>query len=360
MQLLPIKLVPGYIAIDFVAGCIDCNFCVAKRDTSIKKIFESREKHNLCSSDKVHDLLNEMPSYKLARIPLRIGNDIDYVFQKTQTQNLIELLPKDYPIIVLTRFPLTEEDRTFFKSRRNVLLKITITPESNLLHPKLDIKKVVRSLEKLNCKHVITFGPLVEDNVNACFKLIEQINFPKNSYVYLKSLDRSGLPWIQHIKEPSQNAVSNLENLLIQKKVRHLTMILCPLFEELERADPRVVDIPEKEKKNCLKCNSYKSCYRSDNLDERDILMALREIGIEGYLSKQEIGYKTVILDVGCKTAIGDESFVSYTLGQKIRFKNTIKGLFDEDVSFRWNQCGFFPIDKLLESKLFDVRERNE
>lgn len=350
MQLLPIKLVPGYIAIDFVAGCIDCNFCVAKRDLSVRKIFESGKKYELCSSDKVYALLSEMPSYKFSRIPLRVGNDTDYAFQKTHTQNLIELLPKDYPIVVLTRFPLTEEDVGFFAGRKNVLLKITITPESDLLYPKLNLEKMVKSLEKLECKHVITFGPLINDNINSCLKLIDFFDFSKSSYVYLKKLDYSGLPWINHIKAASEASISEARNLLDTKNVRHLTMILCPLFEELGRPDPRVIDIPEMEKPNCLRCNSYELCYKPDSINDEALTSALSRIGIDGYLSKELIGYKATVVDVGCKTAIGDESFVSYVLGQKIRFKNTIKGLFDDEISSRWIRCGFFPLDEILES----------
>ena len=349
MQLLPIKLVPGYIAIDFVAGCIDCNFCVAKRDASIKKLFKSGRRYDLCGSEQVYFLLNRMPSFNLACIPLRIGNDTDYVFQKVQIQKLIEELPDNYPIVVLTRFPLSQQDVQFFNGRPNVLLKITITPYSSSLYPNLNVDAVTKSLTNLACKHVVTFGPIVADNVDGCIKLLKEFKFSKNSYAYLKALDYCGLHWLNHIKAADESSIALAKEVLDDKKVRHLTMILCPLFEQLERGDPRVVDIPEDEKENCLQCNSYRICYKSEVIEDKKLRQILNVIGIDGFIYREKIGYKTICVDPGCKTAIGDEAFVSYMLGQKVRFTNTIKGLFDEEIASRWSRCGFFPLDEIQE-----------
>ncbi len=283
LQLLPIKLVPGFIAVDFVLGCAGCNFCVARRNPLIAEMFDWRKFISFARHENaIRDLLYALPSFSLARVPLRIGNDSDLAFQRESVRNLLRQLPPDYPAVVLTRFPIEPDDAALFtEHHRNTLLKVTLTPKSQHVDSPADPFRVIQSLQGVSGNLLVTIGPLVEDNFDGARDLIHALPQRGQISLYLKPLDKQELPNIAKVPEIPSERVRELECIAEHRGFRMNSFMLCLVFGPLRREDPRSVDIPKNEVRHCFSCNSRELCWRDKPVSPEHFSAICAELGLE-------------------------------------------------------------------------------
>lgn len=348
-EFYPIKLSPGFITIAFHIGCIGCNFCSVRYANSRDKIFTGKinEKYP-CSPLELYNLLLKMPTFFESRTPIRIGNDTDFKFEERQVEEFVSLLPSDYPVIILTRFPISERVKHLFQ-RHNILLKITITPKSEYLDCPYNADDILSSLDEITSETMITIGPIDKDNSEDAKRFIDKVPKKKNFSLYIKPLNPDFHSSLKHIPMPSEIFIENLKKKVEEAGFRHLSQLTCPLSNKLGFAHKRVSDVPQEEKKFCDSCAAHNICYSKESLSENDLHRLLAKLNLR--LTEKPIrkGFKSYLISVDKPTAFGDELYLSETLKQKIKIKQTSLGTSgynysaSHEVMKRWESCSFFP-----------------
>jgi DNA repair photolyase len=349
LQLLPVKLVPGFIAIDFTLGCAGCNFCVARRNPLVNEIFERRTSRALVSDvSRFAAALSALPSYSRAKVPLRIGNDSDFAYQRRPVRELLSAIDPDHPVVVLTRFPLERDDIEVLNRRaRSTLLKVTLTPPSSYLDGFASPIRVLESAAAYEGNLLVTIGPLVADNFGSAAAIIDTLPQSERTSVYLKQLDKEGLPAIAHLPEMPARQFRELEERVSARGFRLNSFMLCLLFGNLGREDPRSSDVPDNELHYCETCTSVDLCWTDAAITAARIAAVCAELGVEPDAT-QQVGFRSYRVTANVPTAFGDEAYLSYRLGRKVRFTATAAGtanhqcLASEEVVRRWERIGFF------------------
>jgi hypothetical protein len=299
-------------------------------------------------------LLTRLPSFARAQIPLRIGNDSDFVFQREVAGELIRGLPPNYPVVVLTRFPVENGDLELL-SPRNVLLKITVTPRSRYLDAPADPYRVLESVSGFSGNLLITVGPLVADNTSEAGALIRAISNSRNPAVYLKPLDKEGLPSLSAIPEVNDSDVRELEQIVVSHGYRLNSFLLCLLFHHFQREDPRSVDIPKRELRYCFDCGSRGSCWVDHDIPDQRFSDIASHLGLQ-VGGVERTAFRTYRVAVDAPAAYGDEAYFSYMLGRKVRLSTTTAGtlghtvLASPDVLSRWSRSKFFVASEVAAS----------
>lgn len=151
LELFPIKLIGGFIAVDDHVGCHGCNFCLSRRHSLWKPVFKKGwHLDNVFSSpDEAAELLSGMRPFRQARVPVRFGHNTDSFYQWDFGESLYRLLPNDNPFIFMTRFPVPEKHIELFQGQPNLLLKLTITPSSSSLAFDTDVEELLTVAERI-------------------------------------------------------------------------------------------------------------------------------------------------------------------------------------------------------------------
>jgi hypothetical protein len=356
LQLLPVKLVPGFIAIDFTLGCAGCNFCVARRNPLVNEIFERRTTRSLVRDvSRFASALSALPSYAVAKVPLRIGNDSDLAFQRQPVRELLAAVDPDHPAVVLTRFPLERADIAVLNRRaRSTLLKVTVTPASSHVDGFASPARVLESAAAFEGNLLVTIGPLVRDSFAHAAAIIDALPQSERTSVYLKRLDKEGLPAIAGLPEMPPEQFQALEQRVASRGFRLNSFMLCLIFGNLGREDPRSSDVPDNELQYCETCPSQELCWTDAEVSAARIAGVCAEIGIAPR-NTQQTGFRSYRVTADVPTAFGDEAYLSYRLGRKIRFSTTAAGTADyqclasEDVVRRWEKVGFFSAEVFRE-----------
>lgn len=355
-EFYPIKISPGFITIAFHLGCIGCNFCSVRYGNLRDVLFSGKINRKYpVSPRELYKLLEGMPSFSKARIPIRIGNDTDFKFESRETEKFVSLLPNDYPVIILTRFPVPIRYKHIF-NRNNVLLKITITPKSDYLDCPDNYKAILKSLEGINSEVMVTIGPVDASNYDKACSLIKKIPNKRNFSVYIKRLNDEFHPSLKTIPQISSDQEQSLKVLVIENGFRHLSQLTCPLSNRLNFAHKRVSDVPESERKYCTSCSVFDVCYSDDILDEDELRFLLKDLGLQLTVPPVKTGFKSYLITVDNPTAFGDEAYLSEMLKRKIKISNTKDGTnryqysSSIEVMKRWQEVSFFPFLALKES----------
>lgn len=373
-EFLPIKLSPGFITIAFHLGCIGCNFCSVRYGTRRDSIFRSNQQAKYPTSPAaIVKCLSSMPSFA-ARMPIRIGNDTDYRFEAEEVREFVSLLPSNYPVAVLSRFPVLDQDRSIF-SKPNVVLKLTATPRSDYLDCPDNALDVVDSLRFRTGPVVLTLGPIVADNFEATRECLRRVKPAPNVSIYLKMLNDEFHASLQTIPTVTRAQIVQLKTDVREHGLRHMSQLMCAVNGVLGLTHKRVMDVPIDERQDCDRCASRLGCYSEDKLDTEKLDVLLRGLSLRRVAEPERRGYKDYFISVDRPTGLGDEAYLSEMLKVKIKSSGTLAGTAGykvaalRDVLSRWDSNGFFPAASLLaevepflervfaRTKAFEVRK---
>ena len=354
-EYLPIKLTPGFIVVAFRLGCINCNFCCVATDRFRRQLFQSGHQFQYpVSAADVYGWLQLMPSFMKARVPLRLGNDTDYVFQREDTLELLELLPEDYPVAILTRFPISRDDIRLLSHRKNVVLKVTVTPSSSFLNSPKNDAAVIDTVNAYPGSTFVTLGPLILDNYERALELMASLK-PRNSLrLHFKLLNKEYDRDIQHIKELRNDQLASLQDVGRRNGFTVTTQLMCATNSLLGIRHKRVSDIAAEERSICESCRSNALCYARESINAHDIVgEAEQQLGLHIVGKVERVGFRSFVASTDSPTAYGDEAYLSELFGAKIKLKNTPAGTLNhriaatEDVLNRWEKYHFFPYESI-------------
>ncbi|MCA9130842.1 MAG: hypothetical protein KDB22_27345 [Planctomycetales bacterium] len=353
-EFLPIKLTPGFISVAFHLGCIGCNFCSVRYGNTRDRLFSAgiQRKYPTSPGDILR-LLNKMPSFSRARVPIRIGNDTDLCFEIEEVTEFLNLLPNSYPTTLLTRFPIKPSVARQI-GRDNTIIKLTATPYSPSLDCPDNSHEVIASAAHFDSPVVVAIGPITADNFDGCLNLLRLIPRGENISVYLKPLNDEFHPSLKQIEAINDSQYRKLRSLIDELGVRHLSQLMCPVNDNLRIHHKRVADVPLDEQRHCKLCSSNSLCFSSKPSTEGELLSELRVLGITPLERPHKVGFKSWTVPVDVPTAYGDEAYISELFGQKIKLSGTATGTggaafaASQEVLDRWDRFGFFPFTELL------------
>lgn len=352
-EYFPIKLTPGFIAVAFHIGCIGCNFCSVRYGHSRNKLFTAGLQRNYptCPSS-IFTLLRKMPSFRKARIPIRLGNDTDLRFELNDSIELLNLLPSDYPVTALTRFPISLPEARQL-SRPNLILKLTATPASVYLTSPDNSFAVIESANFFDTPVVIALGPVTADNFDATLRLLHTVPKKPNIAIYVKPLNREFHVSLARISVITQIQYNELRQAIMELGFRHMSQLMCSVNHNLRLRHKRVSDVPEDEQPACHQCSAYDLCYSPDEISLSALDAELASLGLCALSRPARISFKSYTLEVDAPTAFGDEAYLSEVLGCKMKLTGTHVGTAyasyaaSRQVMERWERVSFFPYQEL-------------
>lgn len=294
-----------------------------------------------------------MPSFHKARVPIRLGNDTDLRFELEDSIEFLELLPRDYPVAALTRFPISKNAAARL-SRNNLIVKITATPTSLFLNSPDNAGEVIESAGFFETPLVLTLGPVTADNFEVTRRLLATIPRKPNITVYIKPLNTEFHPSLVDIPQIVPSQYTELRRTVSEFGFRHLSQLMCPVNDLLRIRHKRVSDVPRDEQSYCRQCSSETICYTSDEMSIAVLTAELSFLGLKVTNTPRRTGFKSYVADVDAPTGFGDEAYLSELLGCKLKLTGTRDGTGNAsysaslDVMERWQRVGFFPYFELL------------
>ena len=358
VELYPIKLVGGFIALDQFVGCIGCKFCLSRRHPFWRKAFTEHLEYTGPFDDPLEalSLLEQMKPFTKARVPLRFGHNTDALFQWEFGVRLYKRLPEENPFIFMTRFPLDEKRVKLFQGQPNLLLKQTITPNSLSLQMKTDVKGILEWVHRIPATNIFfLIGPLVTDNVQGARELIDLL--PKGAWIDIKPLTKKGIPGIEHINVPSEAEIEILRKAARKRDMTVTDYFGCRFRIPLKRPFYKAYDAPGYVKIVCDTCENNIRCFGKK--DQQAIESAIRkeaaDIGIELKASSW-IGPGTTLFNCEISASRGDETYLSEIFNHRVLLSSVPDGsqggsfcLEDEAVHARWEQYGMFPTSSVAK-----------
>ncbi len=355
-ELFPIKLVGGFIVVDYHAGCIGCSFCISRRHPVWAPAFRSRFHYDPedLSPEYIAGLLAGMKSFHTARVPVRFGHNTDAWFQWEFGEKLYRLIPPDVPYIMLTRFPVDDDKRRMFDGQPNLLLKITITPSSRILNVRTDPDALVRTANRIPPENLfVLIGPIVRDNLRFVEPLLEKL--PKGLWIDIKPLTVEGIPGMDSSFQCDAADISRLKNHAFESGFRVTDYFGCKIRRRLNRPFYKAVDAPDYIRRVCEQCSNRSVCFSPPDFSgiESKIRTAGKSIGLELKTMARE-GH-SIRFTVDRPTSRGDETFLSETANHEIILTPGRSGgegggfcSEDPDIYRRWEQTGMLPFSQLF------------
>lgn len=353
-ELFPIKLSPGFISVAFHLGCIGCNFCSVRYGNARDAIFAAGiHRRYPTGPSEIAALLRAMPAFSKARLPLRLGNDTDVRFEMPDVIDLLERIPSDYPVALLTRFPVTPAEAAKV-GRANVVMKLTATPKSPHLSSPDNAGDVVASAAAFETPVLLTIGPITADNFSDCLGLIDEVPRKSNVSLYLKPLNPEFHPSLAAIPQITHDQYRELRDAISRRGLRHVSQMMCCVYGALRMPQKRVSNVPMDERQDCVSCGSYDLCYSGDEGVADAIATELRTLGLRPLEPATRFGFRSYFVQIDQPSGYGDEAYVSERTGAKVKLSGTPAGTGNGryaaslEVFRRWSDLHFFPYNELL------------
>ncbi len=195
LELFPVKLVGGFITVDYHIGCQGCSFCLSRRYKLWRKLYRDNfhTDPGFIKPEGIYKILTNMKSFYKAKVPVRFGHNTDAGLQSDFGMKLFSLFGKDNPFIYLTRNPVNEKFVKLINGKPNFLLKMTITPPSKLLNIDTDVSAIIESIKNCDPENLfVLIGPLVKDNISNVRNIIRML--PKGITLDIKPVTINRIP----------------------------------------------------------------------------------------------------------------------------------------------------------------------
>jgi len=369
LELFPIKLVGGFIAVDDHVGCRGCAFCLSRRHSLWRDVFA---KNWHCdgafdSPGQAYSLLREMRSFTEAKVPVRFGHNTDSVYQWDFGRALFEMAPAANPFIFMTRFALPAEHADLFDGQPNLLMKMTITPPSRALDIDTDVDAILASVQSVPLNNIyFLIGPIAADNLDGAASVVDRL--PKGAWADVKPLTTSGIPGMDAVELPSDEEIDRLREQGASRGLVMTDFFGCVFRRSLRRPFYKQDGCADYIDYACQSCFQRDECQAETNLSavEAKAREAASRIGLV-LGAARHLGPHTSRFECGAPTSRGDETYLSELLNHRILLSSVPEG--SEGGSFggtsreileRWERRGMFPageVERLSERIEQSLRE---
>lgn len=355
LELFPIKLVGGFIAADFHVGCLGCSFCLSRRHPLWVSAFDAGYclRPNFLSPEEIAGHLTGMLPFSRARVPVRFGHNSDASFQWDFGTRLYEMLPEENPFIMLTRFPLCKKRTSFFNGQPNLLLKMTITPKSRILHTAPDIDGLIATAAHIHPDNLyVLIGPVASDSIDQVVPILERL--PEGTWLDIKPLTVTGIPGMNDGFRPSGGQIDQLRDIAARMGFRVTDFFGCVLRRNFNRKFYKAGTAAAYIRKTCVACRNHAVCFAP--VDVADIDQRVRTEAAVIDLPLADLAPKNGELIYNSKKPVsrGDETYLSELAEYPVKISNTLPGsqggcfsLEDDAIHTRWEKTGMFPFSDI-------------
>lgn len=359
----PIRLVNGFIALDFVWGCYRCSFCF-NRDQF--QFYPPSPCSYPLSPVKALSMLEKLPSYQAGTL-IKIGHNSDQSLQMKPAWDFYRLIPYKTMLVFYRRKPISREERQLLATAAgNLLLVVTLTPESRLLnissHEAWELLESTAGLG--NCFYEIR--PVAQDAIAEAYQFIEHL--PAGSIIDICGvIGSSGGESIRFDPDlsPANAVIQKLKDYAVSLGLRVNCAVNCILRgrqgqgthwaeKNFSSADKAVIDF-------CQNCASFEVCREGIANEKLDDLLTLAKAktGITD-LQIQTIQKRSLILTTRIEINRGDQTYLRNLFNCRIKFEgreNELTDALTEAIYHRWQETKFFPVADLHEIAA-EMRER--
>lgn len=365
-ELFPVKLVGGFIAVDYHVGCVGCSFCISRRHPFLSDLFRSGlslDSSHLKPDDVFH-ILSQMKPFYHAKVPVRFGHNTDAGFQWAFGEQLYQYLPADNFMIMLTRFPLNDKQTRLFDQQTNLLLKVTITPPSRILNVSTDVQALIRTIKNVPPENVyVLIGPIVKDNIHQVEPILNQLD--AGLWIDIKPLTVEGIPGMADDFLAPHQDIERLRTRAFDQGFFVTDYFGCKLRINFDRPFYKARSSPEYIRRVCRSCKNQDRCFQPIDVQAtmKKIIAEGETIGLKIHFS----GLKNNTLQCTCDqpTARGDETFLSERVGCGVRFlqtgiEDTACEACDNDILIhrRWENFGMMPYHRIYNRFVESMYDR--
>jgi hypothetical protein len=353
LELSPLRLLGGFICIDFHFGCIGCNYCLNRRHPVLHQVLERGLQFDAgLDVPQLAAMLEGMPSFHRARVPLRVGHVSDWFYEKSETARFCAWLPDDYPAVLMTRFPLSAAQRGLVQDHTNLLVHLTVTPPHPGESPRFSDAAVDSTSTLARDRIIYMFRPLVTGDPAATHALLDRL--PVGSFVAFKGLSTHNIPGL----DPDQHRITPDEVLALRASATRRRLIPIDLFGCVFRErmglpffkHHAIRDLTADS--HCHNCSNRSACEAT--LDPPPVGAIQSEVQRLG-LSVQRVDSREGVLHVTTSepSSRADEIYLSELFSRDIQLSSVFRGDgpgvtdVEGDVFRRQERIGFLPVAEL-------------
>ncbi len=355
LELFPIKLVGGFIAVDFHVGCLGCSFCLSRRHPLWVSAFNAGFclRPDFLTPEKVAGHLSEMRPFNRARVPVRFGHNSDAAFQWDFGTQLYPFIPEENPFIMLTRFPLEKDRTVFFSGQPNLLLKMTIAPQSRTLHTGADIDRLIATAREVHPDNLyVLIGPVAIDSVQQVIPILKRL--PRGIWLDIKPLTVTGIPGMNDSFRPSEGQIDHLRETSAAMGFKVTDYFGCVLRRNFDRKFYKAGTAAPYMRATCSECSNRTRCFAPVDTAgvDRRVKKEAQSIGLTLTDMQPKTGklvYKSTV-----PVSRGDETCLSELAEYPVEVSNTLPGsqggcfsLEDDTIHRRWEETGMFPFSDI-------------
>jgi hypothetical protein len=354
---LPIKVVNGFVTCDFMLGCYCCKFCLNRRYPDWNALLgKNRVYRNPLDVTRAAALLLKTKAFTKAKVTLKIGHDTDMSLEEAEAQQLVGMVPPDHPVIFMRRGRLLPQYRLFYmQPRKNLLVKVTLTPRSGFLDARNDPFEILDSFRGVRASMFFAVGPLCHDNADEAREIIRCL--PPHSRMWVKSLIVKDLPNLNGQPDIFEEKAEELRCFAADQGHEVFDYLNCTVRAEtglgFHKRGEFVSEHNPWELGKCRDCKILALCdvLLSEKEERKLIDTALADIGVTLKDKPEKTGYKTYRVTASQEVNFGDECYVRELTGLKVDLESpgrkTGTSLTDSIVD-RWRKFDFFPVDELM------------
>ena len=354
---MPIKVVNGFVTCDFMLGCYCCRFCLNRRYPDWQRLLEQhRIYRNPLDVRRAADLLNRVKAFTHARVTLKIGHDTDMSLEEREAQELFYLLPPGYPVIWMRRGKLMPEFRPFYmKKRKNLLVKVTLTPRSVYLNATDNPFDVLESFRNVCCPMYYAIGPVCHDNYEEAKTLIDCL--PSQSSMWVKELIIKDVPMLGENPPPLRYSAESLRHYAAERGHHVFDYLNCLVRAEVGLPfHKRGEFVSEKslwELSQCGICRAFDRCdvQLSEPEERSRIAAALDDLGITLPDPPEKSGYKSYRCIARDEVNFGDECYLREKTSLKVDLSSPGRKTgtaLTVSIIKRWQKKEIFPVDEMM------------
>ncbi len=357
IELFPIKLIGGFISIDSHIGCSGCSFCLARRSSLCERLFTENIHHDPAwlTASLLFMQLRQMPSFREARVPIRFGHNTDASFQWEIGVALASMMPEGYPFVMLTRQPVPAHRLKQLTFASDAILKLTITPTSELLDHSPDLQALIETAHNTPKERLfVLIGPVADDSIEHVEELLEAL--PPGIFLDIKPVTVESIPGLSERMTPHEHEVEALRQLASSMGFFVTDYFTCLTRSRARRPFFKFRTAPEYMMLSCQNCPNFAVC--QEPIDEESVAVQVQllaaSLGLMAGKHQREAD-GTLRFAVDKPISRGDETFLSEMVNYPIRLDGrtagTEGGCFSTEAATvlqRWEKQGFFPSSDMV------------